>query len=341
MNKRATQADVAREAGLSVTTVSLVLNGRENTRISEEAAARVREAAERLNYSPDPTARSLRTGKTRSLAFISDDVTVTRYASAMIRGALDAAEERGYTILMAEVGEHPERLEKVVDSMLERRVDGLLFGLMSARRVDLPALPRGKRALLVNGTSAGLPSILPAEHDAGQAAVRRLLEAGHRRIAFIGRSPRVYDPYLSATIPQRYAGIDAALAAAGLRFADEVEGHEWEPELGYRGTRRLLERAASFTAILAANDRVAFGAYQALQESGLRVPDDVAVMSFDDEQLATYLHPTLTTMRLPYREMGSLGVRMLLEGEEPVPDAATLVPMPLVERESVGPPREG
>ena len=333
MKKRATQADVAREAGLSVTTVSLVLNGRRNTRISEEAAERVREAAQRLDYSPDPTARSLRTGRTRSLAFVSDSVTVTRYASAMIRGALDAAEERGYTVLMAEVGERPERLEKVVASMLERRVDGLLFGFMSARKVDLPALPRGKRTVLVNGVADGLPAILPAEHEAGEAAVNRLLAAGHRRIAFIGRSEKVLDPYLSATIPQRYAGIDAAMGAAGLGFAAQIEGHEWEPELGYRGTLRMLDDAAVFTAILAANDRVAFGSYQALQERGLRVPQDVAVMSFDDEQLATYLHPPLTTMRLPYREMGALGARMLLAEEAPAP--TTLVPMPLVERGSV------
>ena len=334
MKKRATQADVAREAGLSVTTVSLVLNGRRNTRISEEAAERVREAAQRLDYSPDPTARSLRTGRTRSLAFVSDGVTTARYASAMIGGALDAADEHGYTILMAEVDERPDRLEKAVESLLARRVDGLLFGFTRARRVELPPLPRGKRTVLVNGVDEGLPAILPAEHEAGEAAVNRLLAAGQRRIAFIGRSEKVYDPRVSATIPRRYAGIDAAMGAAGLEFAAEAEGYEWEPELGYRGAQELLDGAASFTAILAANDRVAFGAYQALQERNLRVPDDVAVMSFDDEQLATYLRPPLTTMRLPYREMGALGARMLLAEEDPAP--TTLVPMPLVERGSVG-----
>lgn len=333
--KRVSQADVARKAGVSVTTVNLVLNGRQNTRISEEAAERVRLAAEKLNYSTDPIARSLRTGQTRSLAFISDNVTVTRYASAMIRGVLDAAEARGYTVLMAEVGDHLERQGSIVESMLERRVDGLLFGFMSARKVDLPSLLPDTRAILVNATAERMPSILPAEHEAGATAVNHLLAAGHQRIAFIGRSEKVYDPYLSVTIPRRYAGIDEAMQAAGLSFVAEFQGHEWEPELGYEGTLRLLDDGARFTALLVANDRVAFGAYRALQERGLKVPGDVAVMSFDDEQLATYLHPQLTTMRLPYREMGYLGVEMLLRDVLAEPDSETLVPMPLVERNSI------
>lgn len=332
MAKRATLADVAQLAGLSTTTVSMVLNNRPNTRLSEDAAERVRAAAAKLNYRPNPAARGLRLGKTRTVGFISDEVTITRYASAMIRGLLEEAEERDHTVLIAESGRRADRVVNALDLMLDRRADGIVFGLMGAKLVDVPAIPEVP-VVIVNGrSSAGHPCVLPDEFEAGRQAARHLLERGHRRIAFIGRSEALLDPVLSVTIASRYAGMDAALAEAGLEFTHQVDGMYWEPDLGYRGTQEILDSDASVTAVIAANDRVAFGVYQAAQERGLKVPDDLSVVSFDDEYLASYLRPQLTTMQIPYLEMGRMAMELVLGGDAP---AETLVPMPIQERGSV------
>jgi LacI family transcriptional regulator len=332
MAKRATLADVAKLAGLSNTTVSMVLNNRPNTRLSQDAADRVRAAAEKLNYRPNPAARGLRMGKTRTVGFISDEVTITRYASAMIRGLLEEAEERDHTVLISESGRHADRIARAMDLMLDRQADGIVLGLMGAKQIEVPATSIEVPVVVINGTSAsGLPCVLPAEFQAGYDAARYLLDRGHRRIGFIGRSEALLDPLISVTIGERYAGLDAAMSEAGLGFAHQVDGRYWEPDFGYRGAQEILDETP-VTAMVAANDRVAFGVYQAAQERGLRIPQDISVVSFDDEYLASYLHPALTTMQIPYLEMGRTAMQLVLDGDPP---PATLVPMPLQARGSV------
>lgn len=331
MTKRATLADVAQLAGLSKTTVSLVLNERPNSRLSAEAVERVRAAAAKLNYRPNPAARGLRMGKTRTVGFISDEVTITRYASAMITGLLEEAEAHDHTVLISESGRRADRIARALELMLDRQADGIVFGLMGAKLIDIPPMP-DLPVVVVNGRSrVGHPCVLPDEYEAGLTAVRHLVGRGHTRIAFIGRSEALQDPALSVTIGSRFRGLDAAMAEAGLEFAHQVEGMYWEPELGYRGAAEILD-SSDVTAIVAANDRVAFGAYQAIQERGLRVAQDISVISFDDEYLASYLHPGLTTVQIPYLELGRVGMELVLGDEAP---AETLVTMPLQERESV------
>jgi LacI family transcriptional regulator len=331
MAKRATLADVAQLAGLSMTTVSMVLNNRPNTRLSADAAERVRTAAEKLKYRPNPAARGLRLGKTRTVGFISDEVTITRYASAMIRGLLEEAEERDHIVLISESGQRVDRIASALDLMLDRQADGIVFGLMGAKQLELPTVAEVP-VVIVNGTStAGHPCVLPDEYQAGHDAARYLLDRGHSRIAFIGRSDALLDPAISVTIGSRYAGLDAALAEAGREFAHQVDGRYWEPDFGYRGATEIFETTA-VTAIVAANDRVAMGVYQAAQERGLRIPDDLSVISFDDEYLASYMRPRLTTMQIPYLEMGRTAMQLALDGDAP---AQTLVPMPIQERASV------
>jgi len=331
MAKRATLADVAQLAGLSTTTVSMVLNDRPNTRLSQDAADRVRSAAAKLNYRPNPAARGLRLGKTRTVGFISDEVTITRYASAMIRGLLEEAEARDHTVLISESGRRADRIASALDLMLDRQADGIVFGLMGAKQIEVPVLP-DLPVVIANATSSpGHPCVLPDEYRAGYEAAKYLLDRGHRRIGFIGRSEALLDPAISATIGSRYAGLDAAMAEAGLSFAHQVDGRYWEPDFGYAGAREILDQT-DVTAIVSANDRVALGAYQADQERGLRIPEDLSVISFDDEYLASYLRPKLTTMQIPYLEIGRTALQLLLDGDAP---DRTLVPMPLQERASV------
>lgn len=346
MARRITLADVAARSGASKATISLVLNNKE-ARISPETVQRVKQAAQELGYSPNQAAQTLRTGKTNTLAFISDEVLTTRFASAMTHGILEVAERHEQIILMAETEHEQARWAKALESMKNRQVDGYILGLMRARDLADIDLPTSHPAVVVNGRARGIPSILPNEHQAGQDAVHYLLNAGHLHIAFIGRPPHLDTEPGTMNIPRRIAGLDQAMAHAGLTFYDEHKSLLWESETGYEGAKAILRRTPDITAFIAANDRVAFGIYRALQEAGLTVPTDISVISFDDEELAGYMHPGLTTVRLPYAEMGQVAAQVLLqespqeliEGIE-AKGNELLIPMPLIERQSVAkPPR--
>ena len=338
MSKRVTLSDVAARAGVSPTAVSLVLNDRPGSRLSDDARQRIRTAAAELGYRPDPAARSLRIGKTRTIGFVSFDVSITRYASAIIRGALDQADRLEHTVLMAEAGDHRDRMVRAIDAMLDRRVDGIVMAEMGAKEIDVPRhLPRDLPVVMVNATSSdGHPSVLPDEKVAGRQVTQLLLDAGHRRIALIGVADDLRDLRRSATVGQRYDGIFEALSEAGVDPSPVVSETIWEPEVGYRSLLRMLEDGASFTGVVCLNDRLAFGVYEAARQRGLRIPEDLSVVSFDDDVIATYVRPRLTTAEIPYERMGRLAVDMLLGEAEP---SHQLVPMPLRLRESVAPPR--
>ncbi|WP_330475283.1 LacI family DNA-binding transcriptional regulator [Terrabacter sp. C0L_2] len=336
MNKRPTLADVAARAGMSKTAVSLVLNNRPGSRLSDDAVARIHEAARELDYRPNAQARSLRLGTTGTVGFISDDVTVTRFASPMIRGLLDAADEQDRGVLIAETFKHPKQLRKAMEAMVDRQVDGLIFGALSARLVDLPPLPAGMRAVTVNCVNPEVPvAVLPDEEQAGYAVTRQLLDAGHAAgLAIIGNAPVARsDPRVSVTINRRFTGIQRALDESGVSPVAVEDIEFWEPWNGYDATKRVLESDAPVTALLCLNDRVAFGAHQALTERGLRVPDDVSIASFDDDEIASYMRPALTTARLPYEQMGRQALELLLQPEES--PGERLVEMPLQVRESI------
>ena len=338
-DRRPTLADVAAASGMSKSAVSMILNDRPGSRLSPEAAARVRQAAETLGYHPHPAAQSLRWGKTHTIGFVSDMVTVTRFASGMIHGALQTARLHDHTVLIAETEGRPDRLQEEIVAMVHRRVDGIMVGLMGARLIDVPKLPKGVPLVIVNGRTANdHPSVLPEEYAAGQTMVSQLIQAGHARIGVIGDLPSVAGNLRgSVTIPQRFRGINDALRCAGIA-AERVAVRHWSPEVGYDEALRLLGAHPDLTAIIAANDSIAFGVYQAAQQRGLRIPEDLSVVSFDDEELATYLRPGLTTARLPYPEMAQIGMDMVL-GHRDL--AHELVPMSLISRRSVAPPPTG
>lgn len=328
--RRVTLKDVAKHVGYSETTVSLVLNGRQGTRIAEDTADKIRTAAQHLGYSPDPAARGLRMGSTNAVGFISNEVMTTRFASDMITGAIGAAQDLGQVMIMSEIGVGDLPIEVAAQTLIDRRVGALVVGQMRARQVVLPEVTGEVPTVIVNGLSEQTPgSVLPDEYQGGWDAVEHLLAAGHTRIARIGWHPSFLDPQVSVTIAQRFAGMDQRMEKAALSFCAQSYTTAWEaPE----GKARLAEVLDSHpTAVICANDRLAFGVYQAAAATGLAVGEDLSVISFDDEQLASYLEPGLTTVRIPYREMGEEGVRMALERQL----RAIRVPMPLVERQSV------
>jgi LacI family transcriptional regulator len=337
---RPTLADVAARAGVSKTAVSLALNDRPGSRLSADAVGRIKQAARELNYRPNPAARSLRVGRTSTIGFISDEVTVTRFASAMIRGLLDVADDRDHGVLIAETGHHPKQLAKAMEFMIDRQVDGIIFGSLTARLLDLPDFPERVRAVTVNSTSATVPTaVLPAEREAGHRVARLLLDAGHGAgIAVIGNAPLACsDPRISVTIGERFAGIHQALDEAGATPVAVADFEIWEPWHGYDATMEVLASGALVSALICLNDRVAFGAYQALAEHGLSVPRDISVASFDDDEVASYLRPGLTTARLPYEEMGRRAMELVMAPD--IQAGQQLVTMPIQHRASIGSPR--
>lgn len=334
--KRVTLADVARLAGLSSAAASMILTGRPDTRLSPEAHRRVHEAAAQLGYRPNIAARALRTDKTRTIAFISDYVATTRYASGLIRGALAAAEDAGHVMLLLETGGEPAREVQAIEAALDRQVDGIVFAAMRAREVFVPELPPTTRVVMLNGTSSRFAtSVLPDEYEGGRTAVRLLHGAGITAgIALVGHNRLVEQGlFRSETVDRRIAGIHDAMQELGMQFVVEESCWEWEPHHGFELTRRILAAHPEIRGVLCLNDRLAFGAYQALAEAGRRVPDDVAVLGFDNDEIAAYLRPGLTTLALPHEEMGRRAVELLLGDEAPA--ATHLVEMPVIARQSL------
>ena len=346
--KRVTLADVARAAGVSQTTASFVLSGRhEEMRISTEATERVLHAAHETGYRPNIVSRSLRTGTTQTIGFVSDTVATTPYAGHLIRGALDAARDRGHLLLIAESEGDPELEQQLIDAMHDRQVDGIVLASMYTRAIDPPKALLEGSAVLLNALPASrtaIPAVLPDEVEAGRTAARVLLEAGHSDgIYLIGEEAPAPTkaPQESVAAVERLQGIVEALDAAGAEVAGAIACREWQPEHGFEAARRLLAQAPAPSALICFNDRLALGAYQALAEAGLSVPGDVSVVSFDDDLIASWIKPQLTTVALPHYELGRAAIRVLRgEAEAPTNGHAGVlrIPMPLRERESVGRP---
>lgn len=332
--RRVTLREVAEKAGVSATTASFVLAGREDMRISEDARHRVLRVAGELDYRPNLTARSLRTKVTRTIALVSDTIATRQYGGAMVYGALTAALEDEHLLFVTETEGNPDVEARLVEDLLGRQVDGFLYASMFTRQVRLPKALKGHPVVLLNCTSrdATVPTVLPDERGGGRSAVRVLLQHGHRDgIVVLGETPAgVY------AARERLAGIEAELAAAGTKVAAQLQC-SWWPEAAYEAVRHTLRQGVVPRALVCLNDRIAFGAYQALQEAGVAVPDDVSVVSFDDSDLAGWLRPQLTSVALPHYELGRRAVQLLL-APEPV-EGVEWVPMPARERLSVGPPR--
>jgi LacI family transcriptional regulator len=344
--KRVTLADVARLAGVSKTTASFVLTGRrEEMRISAEIEARVLAAARETGYRPNIVSRSLRTGTTHTIGFVSDIVATTPFAGNFIKGALEAARDRGYLLLIAETEGDATLEQQLLEAMIDRQVDGVVFAAMYTRKLVVPRLLRSRRAVLLNAVpngGASLPSVIPDELDAGRTAARTLLEAGHRHgIYLIGPGPRKPQATRSLAAVERLQGITQTLRSAGVEHAGAIACEDWQPEFGHAAVRTILRRRVPPRALICFNDRLAVGAYHALADAGLDVPTDVSVVSFDDDPIASWVQPRLTTIAIPHYELGRKSIELLLH-EHADPDRSPIirVPMPLHVRDSVGPPRD-
>ncbi|MPY98753.1 MAG: LacI family DNA-binding transcriptional regulator [Actinophytocola sp.] len=339
MSSRVTLADVARRAGVSRTAASFVLAGRTDMRIAEATRQRVVASADELGYRPNITARSLRTAVTGTIGLISDTITITPYAGGVIQGAVDTALTHDRLVFVAETSGDRDVEHGLLQEMLDRQVDAFLYAAMFTQLREPPELLREYPVVLLNclAETFTAPAVLPDETGAGATAAMALLDTGHVDGIHVigGRHDTADTPGGVVAGRERMAGIEAALAEAGTAPASVTECVWHTPVYGYRAVSDLLARHRP-SALICLNDRLAFGAYQALHERGLRVPDDVSVVSFDDSDLASWLRPALTSVALPHYELGEVAVKLLVENRlEP---GQVRVPMPLRERASVAPP---
>jgi LacI family transcriptional regulator len=338
MGKRISIKDVAQRAGVSATTVSHVLNDVPGKRINDETRARVRRAADDLGYRPNSVARSLRTQRSQLLALISDEIATTPYAGRMILGAQEAATKHGWLLMLVNSGGDPTVEAAEIAALRQRQVDGFLYATMYHQRVEVsPALADAPTVLLdASSADPAYPSVVPDERQGGHTATTVLTAAGHRRIGFAQNVDDIPATHL------RLAGHLDALREAGLEHDEAlVAADDSGTDGGLRAGRRLLDLADRPTAIFCFNDRMAMGVYHAAAERGLRIPEDLSVVGFDNQELiADGLRPGLTTVALPHYEMGAWAADTLIRRIE-APDSPpeqSLLPCPLVERGSVAPP---
>jgi LacI family transcriptional regulator len=331
--------DVARVAGVSQTTVSFVINDVPEAHIPKATRERVWAAVKRLGYRPNAIARGLRRDTTDTIGFVSDEAAATPSAGRMIQGAQDAAWERGKLLLLVNAGGDPAVEARALASLVDRRVDGIVYATMHHRLVEPGRQLREVPAVLLDAeaTDGSLPSVVPDEKSAAFAATSLMLDAGHRRIGFLNGA----DP--TPATSGRLAGYRTAVEAHGLAFDESiVRSCRAVPGGGYDTAHALMGAEDPPTGLLCSNDQIAMGAYQALSDRRLKIPDDIAVVGFDHHELiAPCLRPGLSTVALPHYEMGRWAVEHLLDLiERPRTDGTTPVVQhriqcPYVARESV------
>ncbi len=334
---RHTIHDIARMAGVGAGTVSRVLNNRPN--VSEATRERVLRAIRELDYRPSFSARHMRTQRSHLIGFITDEVATTPYAGDIIRGAQERAWADERILLVINVGLNLSMAEAAIETMLERQVEGVIYAAMFHREVMLPANVHKTLTVLANCYAAdrALPSVVPDERMGGRVATETLLRAGHRRVGLI--NVNTLESGMPAAL-DRFQGYQDALIEAGLPLDEHIVRHgDGSPELGYRYTHELMAESDPPTAIFCGTDRTALGAYDALRELSLRVPEDVAVIGFDNmEIIASALRPPLTTVQLPHYQMGQWAVDYLIRhnlNHSPVSAVQHRLACPLVPRDSV------
>ncbi|RCW78275.1 LacI family DNA-binding transcriptional regulator [Phyllobacterium bourgognense] len=341
VSKRVTMTDIARVAGCSQATVSFVLNRTPGIKLAAETRERVIEAARSLGYAA-PSFAHLDIADTPTpavdskIGFVVDQLATSPEAVVAIEGARQASWNAGNIILVAQTLNDPEMEPRTIRALGEQGISALIYMAIFTREVVLPAaiyeldIP----VVLINcyTTDHAFPAVVPSEIAGGQHSTRHLIQHGHRRIGTI-----TGEPWMEAA-KDRLKGYRRALATADIPFDPElvIEG-DWSASAGYAATKELLTLDDRPTAIFCQNDRTAIGCYEALKEAGMRIPEDISVIGYDDEEISRHLHPQLTTSVLPHRAMGRWAIEQLdsfaqSSGERyPV----TKLECPLVERLSV------
>ncbi|MFZ4832208.1 ribose operon transcriptional repressor RbsR [Rouxiella sp. Mn2063] len=304
----ATMKDVAREAGVSTSTVSHVINN--NRFVSEAIRDKVNAAIDQLNYAPSALARSLKLNQTRTIGMLLT-ASSNPFYSEVVLGVERSCYERGYSLILCNTDGDEERMNRSIETLLQKRVDGLIMMCTENHCPSQDALNRYPSLPIVMMDWSPFDGANDIIQDnaliGGKMATQYLIDQGYTRIACIT------GPLDKTTAQQRLAGFRQAMHEANL---DILPGYEVSGDFEFAGglsaMQQLLALAAPPDAVFASNDAMAVGVYQAVYQQGLSIPGDIAVMGYDDIQLAQYMTPPLTTIHQPKDELGELAIDTLL-----------------------------
>jgi LacI family transcriptional regulator len=303
--------DVARVANVHPGTVSRALNAETREMVNEETAERVLRAAEELGYRPNPIARGLKTNRSYTIGVLIPDITNPLFPP-ILRGIEDRLGDAGYTSLIVNTDNDPQRERNHIGAMHSRQVDGFISATARLDRELLAeAAAAGTPLVLVNRSleDGSAPAVTVDDARGIRLAVDHIAGLGHKRIGHVA------GPQNLSTGHRRYLGFLEAMNDAGLSVQDDDVrfSKSFTEDEGARLSAELLDAGGDLTAIVAGNDLLALGCYDALEERGLRCPEDVSIVGFNDMPFVDRLHPPLTTVRVPQREIGTAAADLMLQ----------------------------
>ena len=299
--------DVAKRAGVSISTVSHVVN---NSRpVSNSARQRVIQAMDELGYKPNALARSLRQQKTNSIGLIVPD-SANPFFAEVARGIEDTSFDQNYSVILCNSDGNLDKQAIYTNLLIERQVAGILFVAAGVSTELVDDLHRRRVPLVIIDReipNVSVDTVLTNHYQGGFLATQHLIDLGHLRIACISAGSEL------SPSAERVTGYRDALETSGITFDQSlVVRGDFQYESGYHAAHKLLQKEAPPTAVFASNDLMAVGCISAITESGMRVPDQISVVGFDDVKLASFSNPPLTTIAQPKREIGELATEILL-----------------------------
>lgn len=304
---RVTQKVIAKMAGVSVNTVSRALNNKPD--VNAETKHRILKIVKEMGYTPNLVARSLKTGETRTIGVIVSDIT-NPFFSLVIHGIEDKVQKKGYSIILCNANENYVREEKAMKLLVQKRVDGILVTPVEKKTRDIFYLQEMKVPFVLVARHLKIPDLSYVVADdvlGGFLATEHLIKKGHRKIMYVAGPSHV------TTVQERLNGYKKALAQYGIRFEEElVRFTNAKSEDGYRVMKDVLSKRLDFTAIGVFNDYLALGMMKAVRERGLRIPDDVAIVGYDDIEFASLAVVPLSSVRIPKYELGYKAAEILL-----------------------------
>ncbi|UCG58116.1 MAG: LacI family DNA-binding transcriptional regulator [Phycisphaerales bacterium] len=336
VNPRATLKDIAERLGISVTTVSRILNGRaDRYRISDKTAKAVFKVARELNFSPNPLARGLRLNKTQTIGLVIPDISNPFFAS-IARNVESEARKRGYSVILCDSEESIDLEIESLALLQSRKVEGLVVSPVGTADSHLRKFESANLPIVIvdrHFPDVSLPFVASDNFGGALEGVNHLVENGHRNIACIQG--------LRCTMPnnERVRGYRAALENHNIPFDESlIVGNSFGEENGYIESKLLLKKRRDVTAVLALSNLISLGVLRALGEEGLRVPDDISIVSFDEQPYSAYLATPMSTVGQNSVEMGQIAVKLLfsqIESPHLSHKEGILLPTTLIKRESV------